>query len=154
MPTVRGDCGYLKALWDSLSSCSTYFRFAACTACRKWSGTTWDLTDKRGLYSTKRTTMAKTKTTLSKRSFSRKKDTVNSEPSEDIPSGNDGITTLHGCTAGVKTHKGGSSTNEQTILSNPPGTGDQSPGSLHQALVTRHRAPVIRHQSPLTSHRA
>ena len=104
MPTIRGDCGHLKASWDNHINCLSYSacsRFAKYSACRNRSGITRDLADKRRLYSTKCTTMAKTKSTLSKKSFS-KKDTVNSEPSEGIPSGNDGITTMHGCTARVR----------------------------------------------------
>ena len=91
-----------------LSSSSGYSTFLAC---RNWPGSKWDLAEKWRLYSSRGTSMTKTKTSTNK------KDNVNSEFSEDIASKNNGITYPHGFTAWVKIHKGGSSKNGQNIHS-------------------------------------
>ena len=124
--------------------------FSMCPTCRNWPSSMRDLADKRGLYNTRCTTMAKIKT-LSKK----KKDSVNSEFSEDILQEIMGSPSRMALLPGGKTHKGGSSENEWNIHSiGPPGTGHQSPGSrLHQSLVTSHQAvifPITGHQAPVT----
>ena len=53
MPTIRGDCGHLKTSWDNYTnclSCSSCFRYSTCLVCKNWTGSLWELADKRRLY--------------------------------------------------------------------------------------------------------
>ena len=103
-----------KALWDNhinCLSCSSHSRFSMGPTCRNWPSSMWDLADKRGLYNTRCRTMAKMKT-LSKK----KKDSVNSEFSEDILQEIMGSPSRMALLPGGKTHKGGSSENEWTFI--------------------------------------
>ena len=108
--------------------------------------TIWDLADKRRSYCSRRSTMVKKK-------YAKKKKNVSSDLSNDN-SRKDGITTLHGSTAGVGPPSGGIYTNGHNIHSvSPPGTGYQSPGTRQSSSpVTHHRAPVTIHKSPVTGH--
>ena len=152
MPTIRGDCGHLKASWDNHTnclSCSSCSRYSTFLVCKNWSGSIWELADKRKLYCFRCSTMTKTKTSSKKN-----KNNVNSELSEDIASKDNRITTPNGFTGGGRPHNGGGSKNGQIIHSvSPPVTGHQSPGSqLHQSLSTSHKSLNIEHQAPVKFH--
>ena len=142
VPADRGSCGHLKTSWDNHTnclSCSSCSRFITCSVYKNWLTLMCVLAKKRRLHSFRHATMAKTKTTSSKK-YSKKKDP---EWSEDILSDIHGNTTLHGYTAWCRKHTGCSSTDEHVNQS--PGTRQStSPGTRRW----RHRSPVTRHQAP------
>ena len=60
MSIVQGVCDHVIASLDNHSkclSCSSYSRLSACLICNNWTDNTWDLAEKRRLYSARRSTM-------------------------------------------------------------------------------------------------
>ena len=146
----RGDCGHIKARWDShhsCLSCSSCSRNSTYYICSQWSDDVWILAEKR-THAMRRSVMMK------KRDNKTKKKNV-PDPSDTISI--DGSAAPHGFTARDRTHLGGS---QMQMISNraisPPGTSHQStrhPSTSHQS--SRHRSSShrsTRHQS--TRHRS
>ena len=107
--------------------------------------------------------MAKTKTSSSKQYSYKKKDTVHSVQTEDIPSEIlHGNTIPHSFTAWGRTHTGGGSSDENSIVQDvsirlqAPGTSQAASGSRAPGTGrgTRHRSPVTGHRALGTEYRS
>ena len=154
------DDDLIKASSDSHSnclSCSSCSRLSACSVCKTWPADIWDLADICRLYSSRRSTMFKKR-------LAKKKKVVQSDLSN-YNSTRDGITTLHGSTAGDRPHLGGIFTDVRSIHSlRSPVTGHQAPVIFTRHWSTSHWAPGTGHQSfrhlsgehqtPVTGHRS
>ena len=146
MHFARGNCGHLKAKWDthlSCLTCNSCTRISPCYICSSWTEKVWNLAERRRLHATRKSVMTqKRKQKKSKKSQSDMSDngTV------------DGSTAPHSFTARGRTHQGGSLADlESDRALSPPVTSHpvtsqpviQSLGNLSPFI----QSPVI--QSPV-----
>ena len=117
MHFARGNCGHLKAKWDthlSCLTCNSCTRISPCYICSSWTEKVWNLAERRRLHATRKSVMTqKRKQKKSKKSQSDMSDngTV------------DGSTAPHSFTARGRTHQGGSLTDlESDRALSPPVT--------------------------------
>ena len=144
MHFARGNCGHLKAKWDthlSCLTCNSCTRISPCYICSSWTEKVWNLLERRRLHATRKSVMTqKRKQKKSKKSQSDMSDngTV------------DGSTAPHSFTARGRTHQGGSLTDlESDWALSPPVTSHQS--TSHQS--TSHWATYLRSSSHRSSSR-
>ena len=136
MHFARGNCGHLKAKWDthlSCLTCNSCTRISPCYICSSWTEKVWNLAERRRLHATRKSVMTqKRKQKKSKKSQSDMSDngTV------------DGSTAPHSFTAQVRTHQGGSLTDLESDRALSPPV-NQSLGNLSPFI----QSPVI--QSPV-----
>ena len=158
MKIIRGNCGHIKARWDShynCLSCSLCSRSLTCSTCNQWSQSVWLLADKRRL-------RAMRKSVMTNRRHNKKRKRNASDPSVSISL--DGSTAPHGFTARGRTHQGGIPMGDESTLDrSPPVIGQDFTGQpvlakispviqspVNQALVNQ--SPVRCYQVPVTDH--
>ena len=144
MHFARGNCGHLKAKWDthlSCLTCNSCTRISPCYICSSWTEKVWNLAERRRLHATRKSVMTqKRKQKKSKKSQSDMSDngTV------------DGSTAPHSFTARGRTHQGGSLADlESDRALSPPVTSHQS--TSHQS--SSHWATYLRSSSHRSSSR-
>ena len=132
MHFARGNCGHLKAKWDthlSCLTCNSCTHISPCYICSSWTEKVWNLAERRRLHATRKSVMTqKRKQKKSKKSQSDMSDngTV------------DGSTAPHSFTARGRTHQGGSLADlESDRALSPPVTSHRS--SSHRS--TSHQSP-------------
>ena len=146
-----GNCGHLKAKWDthlSCLTCNSCTRISPCYICSSWTEKVWNLAERRRLHATRKSVMTqKRKQKKSKKSQSDMSDngTV------------DGSTAPHSFTARGRTHQGGSLTDlESDRALSPPVTSHQSTSHwatyLHSSSHRSSSRQSTSHQS--TSHQS
>ena len=162
MHFARGNCGHLKAKWDthlSCLTCNSCTRISPCYICSSWTPKVWNLAERRRLYATRKSVMTQ------KRKQKKQKKTKKSQSDMSDSGTVDGSTAPHSYTARGRTHQGGSLADlESDWALSPPVTGHPVTGqpvtsqpvtgqliSGHPVtghLVTGHiQSPVI--QSPV-----
>ena len=154
MHFARGNCGHLKAKWDTHLSCLTCYsctRISPCYICSSWTEKVWNLAERRRLHATRKSVMTQKR---------KQKKSKKSKKSQSDMSDNgtvDGSTVPHSFTARGRTHQGGSLADlESDRALSPPVTSHQSPS--HWATYLRsssHRSSSRQstsHQS--TSHQS
>ena len=131
MHFARGNCGHLKAKWDthlSCLTCNSCTRISPCYICSSWTEKVWNLAERRRLHATRKSVMTqKRKQKKSKKSQSDMSDTGTV----------DGSTAPHSFTARGRTHQGGSLADRVWPGTKP--TSHQSP--VNQSPVNQ--SPVI-----------
>ena len=137
MHFARGNCGHLKAKWDTQISCLTCnscTRISPCYICSSWTEKVWNLAERRRLHATRKSVMTQ------KRKQKKSKKSKNSQSDMSDNGTVDGSTAPHSFTARGRTHQGGSLADLE---------------SDRQSPVTSHRSSSHRsasHQS--TSHQS
>ena len=132
MHFARGNCGHLKAKWDthlSCLTCNSCTRISPCYICSSWTEKVWKLAERRRLHATRKSVMTQKR----KQKKSKKSNKSQSDMSDNGTV--DGSTAPHSFTARGRTHQGGSLADLES----------------DRAL----RSPVTSHQStsqPVTSH--
>ena len=121
MHFARGNCGHLKAKWDthlSCLTCNSCTRISPCSICSSWTAKVWNLAERRRLYATRKSVMTQ------RRKQKKSKKTKKSQ-SDMYDSGTvDGSTAPHSYTAWGRTHQGGSPADlESDRALSPPVTG-------------------------------
>ena len=137
MHFARGNCGHLKAKWDthlSCLTCNSCIRISPCYICSSWTEKVWNLAERRRLHATRKSVMTQKR---------KQKKSKKSKKSQSDMSDNgtvDGSTAPHSFTARGRTHQGGSLADlESDRVLSPPVTSHQS--TSHQS--TSHQSPVI-----------
>ena len=105
MHFARGNCGHLKAKWDthlSCLTCNSCTRFFQCSICRSWTAKVWNLAERRRLHATRKSVM--TQRRKQKKSKKTKKSQSDMSDSGTV----DGSTAPHSYTARGRTHQAGS----------------------------------------------
>ena len=132
MHFARGNCGHLKAKWDthlSCLTCNSCTRISPCYICSSWTEKVWNLAERRRLHATRKSVMTQKR---------KQKKSKKSKKSQSDMSDNgtvDGSTAPHSFTARGRTHQGGSLADlESDRALSPPVTSHQS---------TSHQSPVI-----------
>ena len=148
MHFAHGNCGHLKAKWDthlSCLTCNSCTRISPCYICSSWTEKVWNLAERR-LHATRKSVMTQKR---------KQKKSKKSKKSQSDMSDNgtvDGSTAPHSFTARGRTHQGGSLADlESDRALSPPVTGHpvtsqpvtQSLGNLSPFI----QSPVI--QSPV-----
>ena len=143
MHFARGNCGHLKAKWDthlSCLTCNSCTRISPCYICSSWTEKVWNLAERRRLHATRKSVMTQ------KRKQKKSKKSKKSQS---------GSTAPHSYTARGRTHQGGSQADlESDRALSPPVTSHWS--SSHRStshpvtgqLISGH--PVTGH--PVTGH--
>ena len=141
MHFARGNCGHLKAKWDthlSCLTCNSCTRISLCYICSSWTEKVWNLAERRRLHATRKSVMTQKR---------KQKKSKKSKKSQSDMSDNgtvDGSTAPHSFTARGRTHQGGSLADlESDRALSPPVTSHQSP--VNQSPVNQ--SPV--NQSPV-----
>ena len=149
MHFARGNCGHLKAKWDthlSCLTCNSCTRISPCYICSSWTEKVWNLAERRRLHATRKSVMTQKR---------KQKKSKKSKKSQSDMSDNgtvDGSTSPHSFTARGRTHQGGSLADlESDRVLSPPVTSQpvtsqpvtQSLGNLSPFI----QSPVI--QSPV-----
>ena len=144
MHFARGNCGHLKAKWDthlSCLTCNSCTRISPCYICSSWTEKVWNLAERRRLHATRKSVMTQKR---------KQKKSKKSKKSQSDMSDNgtvDGSTAPHSFTARGRTHQGGSLVDlESDRALSPPVTSQpvtQSLGNLSPFI----QSPVI--QSPV-----
>ena len=149
MHFARGNCGHLKAKWDthlSCLTCNSCTRISLCYICSSWTEKNWNLAERRRLHATRKSVVTQKR---------KQKKSKKSKKSQSDMSDNgtvDGSTAPHSFTARGRTHQGGSLADlESDRALSPPVTSqpvNQSPviqslGNLSPFI----QSPVI--QSPV-----
>ena len=141
MHFARGNCGHLKAKWDthlSCLTCNSCTRISPCYICSSWTEKVWNLAERRRLHATRKSVMTQKR---------KQKKSKKSKKSQSDMSDNgtvDGSTAPHSFTARGRTHQGGSLADlESDRALSPPVTSHQSP--VNQSPVNQ--SPV--NQSPV-----
>ena len=130
MHFARGNCGHLKAKWDthlSCLTCNSCTRISPCYICSSWTEKVWNLAERRRLHATRKLVMTQKR---------KQKKSKKSKKSQSDMSDNgtvDGSTAPHSFTARGRTHQGGSLADLRVW----PGTKPTS----HQSPVNQ--SPVI-----------
>ena len=149
MHFARGNCGHLKAKWDthlSCLTCNSCTRISPCYICSSWKAKVWNLAEQRRLYATRKSVMTQ------KRKQKKLKKTKKSQSDMSDSGTVDGSTAPHSYTARGRTHQGGSPADlESDRALSPPVTGhpvtgqpvNQSSGNLSPVI----QSPV--NQSPV-----
>ena len=152
MHFARGNCGHLKAKWDthlSCLTCNSCTRISPCYICSSWTEKVWNLAERRRLHATRKSVMTQKR---------KQKKSKKSKKSQSDMSDNgtvDGSTAPHSFTARGRTHQGGSLADLESDRALSPPV-NQSPS--HWATYLRsssHRSSSRRstsHQS--TSHQS
>ena len=137
MHFARGNCGHLKAKWDthlSCLTCNSCTRISPCYICSSWTEKVWNLAERRRLHATRKSVMTQKR---------KQKKSKKSKKSQSDMSDNgtvDGSTAPHSFTARGRTHQGGSLADlESDRALSPPVTSHQSP--VNQSPVNQ--SPVI-----------
>ena len=105
MHFARGNCGHLKAKWDthlSCLTCNSCTRISPCYICSSWTEKVWNLAERRRLHATRKSVMTQKR---------KQKKSKKSKKSQSDMSDNgtvDGSTAPHSFTARGRTHQGGS----------------------------------------------
>ena len=149
MHFARGNCGHLKAKWDthlSCLTCNSCTRISPCYICSSWTEKVWNLAERRRLHATRKSVMTQKR---------KQKKSKKSKKSQSDMSDNgtvDGSTAPHSFTSRGRTHQGGSLADlESDRALSPPVTSHQS--TSHQS--TSHQSSshwATSHQS--TSHQS
>ena len=130
-----GNCGHLKAKWDTHLSCLTCNSctcISPCYICSSWTEKVWNLAERRRLHATRKSVMTQKR----KQKKSKKSKKSQSDMSDNATV--DGSTAPHSFTARGRTHQGGSLADlESDRALSPPVTSHWS--SSHQSAS---------HQSP------
>ena len=164
MHFARGNCGHLKAKWDthlSCLTCNSCTRISPCYICSSWTEKVWNLAERRRLHATRKSVMTQKR---------KQKKSKKSKKSQSDMSDNgtvDGSTAPHSFTARGRTHQGGSLADlESDRALSPPVTSQpvtSHPVTSHPVtgqLISVHPVasqpvtsqPVTSHQS--TSHQS
>ena len=151
MHFARGNCGHLKAKWDTHLSCLTCNSctcISSCYICSSWTEKVWNLAERRRLHATRKSVMTQKR---------KQKKSKKSKKSQSDMSDNgtvDGSTAPHSFTARGRTHQGGSLADlESDRALSPPVT--SQPVTSHPVtgqLISVH--PVTGHpvaSQPVTS---
>ena len=105
MHFARGNCGHLKAKWDthlSCLTCNSCTRISPCYICSSWTEKVWNLAERSSLHATRKSVMTQKR---------KQKKSKKSKKSQSDMSDNgtvDGSTAPHSFTARGRTHQGGS----------------------------------------------
>ena len=138
----RGNCGHLKAKWDTHLSCLTCIsctRISPCYICSSWTEKVWNLAERRRLHATRKSVM------MQKRKQKKSKKSKKSQTEMSDNGTVDGSTAPHSYTARGRTHQGGSLADlESDRALSPPVTGHpvtsqpvtQSLGNISSQPVT------------------
>ena len=147
MHFARGNCGHLKAKWDthlSCLTCNSCTRISPCYICSSWTEKVWNLAERRRLHATRKSVMTQKR---------KQKKSKKSKKSQSDMSDNgtvDGSTAPHNFTARGRTHQGGSLADlESDRALSPPATSHRS--SSHQS--PSHWATYLRSSSHRSSNR-
>ena len=154
MHFARGNCGHLKAKWDthlSCLTCNSCTRISPCYICSSWTEKVWNLAERRRLHATRKSVMTQKR---------KQKKSKKSKKSQSDMSDNgtvDGSTAPHSFTARGRTHQGGSLADlESDRALSPPVT--SQPVTSHQSTShqsTSHWATYLRSSSrQSTSHQS
>ena len=159
MHFARGNCGHLKAKWDthlSCLTCNSCTRISPCYICSSWTEKVWNLAERRRLHATRKSVM------MQKRKQKKSKKSKKSQSDMSDNGTVDGSTAPHSFTARGRTHQGGSLADlESDRALSPPVTSqpvNQSPVTSHPVtgqLISVH--PVTGHpvaSQPVTSHQS
>ena len=149
MHFARGNCGHLKAKWDthlSCLTCNSCTRISPCYICSSWTEKVWNLAERRRLHATRKSVMTQKR---------KQKKSKKSKKSQSDMSDNgtvDGSTAPHSFTARGRTSQGGSLADlESDRALSPPVTSHQS--TSHQS--SSHWATYLRSSSrQSTSHQS
>ena len=139
MHFARGNCGHLKAKWDthlSCLTCNSCTRISPCYICSSWTEKVWNLAERRRLHATRKSVMTQKR---------KQKKSKKSKKSQSDMSDNgtvDGSTAPHSFTARGRIHQGGSLADLESDRALSPPV-NQSP--VNQSPVNQ--SPVI--QSPV-----
>ena len=121
MHFARGNCGHLKAKWDthlSCLTCNSCTRISPCYICSSWTEKVWNLAERRRLHATRKSVMTQKR---------KQKKSKKSKKSQSDMSDNgtvDGSTAPHSFTARGRTHQGGNLADlESDWALSPPVTG-------------------------------
>ena len=132
MHFARGNCGHLKAKWDThlfCLTCNSCTHISPCYICSSWTPKVWNLAERRRLYATRKSVMTQ------KRKQKKQKKTKKSQSDMSDSGTVDGSTAPHSYTARGRTHQGGSPADlESDRALSPPVTSHQSP--VNQSPVT------------------
>ena len=152
MHFARGNCGHLKAKWDthlSCLTCNSCTRISPCYICSSWTEKVWNLAERRCLHATRKSVMTQKR---------KQKKSKKSKKSQSDMSDNgtvDGSTAPHSFTARGRTHQGGSLADlESDRALSPPVTSHQS--TSHQSTShqsSSHWATYLRSSSHRSSSR-
>ena len=152
MHFARGNCGHLKAKWDTHLSCLTCNSctcISPCYICSSWTEKVWNLAERRRLHATRKSVMTQKR---------KQKKSKKSKKSQSDMSDNgtvDGSTAPHSFTARGRTHQGGSLADlESDRALSPPVTSHQS--TSHQSTShqsSSHWATYLRSSSHRSSSR-
>ena len=154
MHFARGNCGHLKAKWDthlSCLTCNSCTRISPYYICSSWTEKVWNLTERRRLHATRKSVMTQKR---------KQKKSKKSKKSQSDMSDNgtvDGSTAPHSFTARGRTHQGGSLADlESDRALSPPVTSQpvtSQPVTSHQS--SSHWATYLRSSSrQSTSHQS
>ena len=128
MHFARGNCGHLKAKWDthlSCLTCNSCTRISPCYICSSWTEKVWNLAERRRLHATRKSVMTQKR---------KQKKSKKSKKSQSDMSDNgtvDGSTAPHSFTARGRTHQGGSLADlESDRALSPPVTSHPVTGQL------------------------
>ena len=154
MHFARGNCGHLKAKWDthlSCLTCNSCTRISPCYFCSSWTEKVWNLAERRRLHATRKSVM--TQKRKQKKSKKSKKSQSDMSDNRTV----DGSTAPHSFTARGRTHQGGSLADlESDRALSPPVTSHQSTShqsTSHQSFS--HWATYLRSSSrQSTSHQS
>ena len=152
MHFARGNCGLLKAKWDthlSCLTCNSCTRISPCYICSSWTEKVWNLAERRRLHATRKSVMTQKR---------KQKKSKKSKKSQSDMSDNgtvDGSTAPHSFTARGRTHQGGSLADlESDRALSPPVISHQS--TSHQSTShqsSSHWATYLRSSSHRSSSR-
>ena len=150
MHFARGNCGHIKAKWDthlSCLTCNSCTRISPCYICSSWTPKVWNLAEQRRLYATRKSVMTQ------KRKQKKQKKTKKSQSDMSDSGTVDGNTAPHNYNARGRTHQGGSPADlESDRALSPPVTSHRSSShrsTSHQS--TSHRATYLRSSSHRSS---
>ena len=152
MHFARGNCGHLKAKWDthlSCLTCNSCTRISPCYICSSWTEKVWNLAERRRLHATRKSVMTQKR---------KQKKSKKSKKSQSDMSDNgtvDGSTAPHSFTAWGRTHQGGSLADLESdrALSPPVTSQPVTSQPVTGQLISVH--PVTGHpvaSQPVTSH--
>ena len=149
MHFARGNCGHLKAKWDthlSCLTCNSCTRISPCYICSSWTEKVWNLAERRRLHATRKSVMTQKR---------KQKKSKKSKKSQSDMSDNgtvDGSTAPHSFTARGRTHQGGSLADlESDRALSPPVTGH--PVTSQPVTSHRHWATYLHSSSHRSSSR-
>ena len=137
MHFARGNCGHLKAKWDthlSCLTCNSCTRISPCYICSSWTEKVWNLAERRRLHATRKSVMTQKRKQKKSKKFKKSQSDMSDNGTVD------GSTAPHSFTARGRTHQGGSLADlESDRALSPPVTSHQSP--VNQSPVNQ--SPVI-----------